>query len=102
VDLHTVSIPQTCVQEGAARTPDTGCRAYVHFHGRFLWHFIAARDLDGPVDGADERVAVVRVCRGAVGAIEVCECYVGERHSGMSCVGGVLGLLGRNVQSVCS
>ena len=57
-------------REVGSHTSYTNSRPYVDLDGGFFGHFIAALDFDGPVDGAEDGVAVVCVCCGAVGAVQ--------------------------------
>jgi hypothetical protein len=51
------------------RTSNSHGRSNVHFDCRFFWHLVPPQDFDRPIDCADDGVAIVCVCRGAVGAI---------------------------------
>jgi hypothetical protein len=66
--------------EWRIRTSYTHSRPDVYLNRRFLRQFIASLYFDWPVDGTDDRVAIVCVCRGAVGAIQMRECNCRGDH----------------------
>lgn len=66
--------------ERAVRTADTYGRPDVDFNRGFVGDLISPLDLEGPIDGGDDGVAVRGVCRGAVGAVEMREGSCWRRH----------------------
>jgi hypothetical protein len=63
-----------------AHTSNTSSRPNIDFYCCFLWLFIASQHLDWAIDCANDAVAVVCVCRRAVGAVQVSECDFWDSH----------------------
>jgi hypothetical protein len=67
-------------------TPDSCCGSHVDFYRGVLGHFISPQHFDGPIDCADDGVAIVCIRRGAVGAVKMCECDFWDDHCAGVCV----------------
>jgi hypothetical protein len=70
----------------ALHTSHSCCGSHVDFYRGVLGHLVSPQHFDGPVDCADDGVAIVCIRRGAVGAVEMCECDFWGDHCAGVCV----------------
>lgn len=63
-------------------TTNTNSRPDIDLQRGFLGHFVPPRHFNGPVDRADNGVAMVCVRCRAISTVEVCESYFWDRHDG--------------------